>query len=70
MLTSVSDYGTLSVTITRIEGWTGLRYMFLNSLKYLTDRFAYGRADVVLMCFDTGRMVSLEHCRSDREKRM
>jgi len=27
-------------------------------------RFAYGRADVVLMCFDTGRMVSLEHCRS------
>ena len=44
--------------------------MFLNSLKYLTDRFAYGRADVVLMCFDTGRMVSLEHCRSDREKRM
>ena len=27
-------------------------------------RFAYGRADVVLMCFDTGRVVSLEHCRT------
>eukprot|EP00091_Calanus_sinicus_P002472 TRINITY_DN12507_c0_g1_i1.p2 TRINITY_DN12507_c0_g1~~TRINITY_DN12507_c0_g1_i1.p2 ORF type:complete len:159 (-),score=26.79 TRINITY_DN12507_c0_g1_i1:907-1383(-) len=27
-------------------------------------RFAYGRSDVVLMCFDTGRVTSLENCRS------
>ena len=26
-------------------------------------RFAYGRSDVVLMCFDTGRITSLENCR-------
>ena len=27
-------------------------------------RFAYGRSDVVLMCFDTGRASSLENCRT------
>lgn len=27
-------------------------------------RFAYGRSDVVLMCFDVGRIASLENCRS------
>ena len=26
-------------------------------------RFAYGRSDVVLMCFDIGRQGSLENCR-------
>ena len=26
-------------------------------------RFAYGRSDVVLMCFDIGRQSSLENCR-------
>ena len=26
-------------------------------------RFAYGRSDVVLMCFDVGRAASLENCR-------
>ena len=26
-------------------------------------RFAYGRSDVVLMCFDIGRASSLENCR-------
>ena len=26
-------------------------------------RFAYGRSDVVLMCFDIGRLSSLENCR-------
>ena len=33
-------------------------------LIYQDRRFAYGRADVVLMCYDTGRVVSLEHCRT------
>ena len=28
-----------------------------------TFRFAYGRSDVVLMCFDIGRAQSLENCR-------
>ena len=26
-------------------------------------RFAYGRSDVVLMCFDTGRISSLDNCK-------
>ena len=26
-------------------------------------RFAYGRSDVVLMCFDIGRIGSLENCK-------
>ena len=28
-----------------------------------SSRFAYGRSDVVLMCFDIGRAQSLENCR-------
>ena len=58
-----SDCGTHSVTTTRTEGREEAGCLSANQQSFPLVRFAYGRADVVLMCFDIGRMVSLEHCR-------
>ena len=46
-----SQRSQVPINLSRFQNWA------------CSSRFAYGRSDVVLMCFDIGRAQSLENCR-------